>query len=143
MTELYKAHFTDSFAIHAILLAKRATRYSARRGYALNLVPDRFTNNVGAAFFYGMSNTASAFVQALREYMASLSADDTRVKKQADGLQGDPLHEHLLAGTPQPERQVLVAAQTALANKAPMHISYASAPPSPGAESPIIRRSRP
>lgn len=94
-------------------------------------------------------NTLAATKQAQQLHAKLLSPDDARVKKQADNMfkgehfvQGDPLHAHVLADTPVHERMALAAGQTAIANKQPMHMSYASAPPGAEKESPITRQSR-
>jgi hypothetical protein len=75
--------------------------------------------------------------------------DDTRVKKQVDGLfkgeqfiSGDALHEHVLAYVPEEEKAVLNAAQAAMANRAPMNITYASALQERLTEEPPTTRSR-
>jgi hypothetical protein len=93
-------------------------------------------------------NTASALVQALREHAASLSADDTRVKKQADGLfkgeqfiSGEALHKHVLANVPEEEGAVLNAAQAAIASHAPIS-HFASASRAGLTEEPPTTRSR-
>jgi hypothetical protein len=93
--------------------------------------------------------TPDALLKAQKLHSSLLSGDDTRVKKQADNMfkgehfvQGDPLHTNLLQNTPKNERVALAAGQTAIANKQPMHITYASAPPSAAKESPITRASR-
>jgi hypothetical protein len=79
--------------------------------------------------------TAATLTPAIQAHAESLSPDDTRVKKQADNLfkgehfqAGDELHTHILGNVPDNEKHVLSQAQNAIANRQPMHISYASAP---------------
>ena len=82
----------------------------------------------------GLKPTAAA-----KAHAAVLSDDDPRVRKQADGyvkgehfVEGDPFHEQLLSGLPYGkqghQRGLLAQAETAIADKSPMHISYISAP---------------
>jgi hypothetical protein len=74
-----------------------------------------------------------------KQHKALLSEDDPRVSKQADNLikgehfvEGDPYHDQLLEGLPYgkqgPQRQKLAQSETAIADHAPMHISYISSP---------------
>jgi hypothetical protein len=98
---------------------------------------------------YLKKGNREATLAAQHLHAATLSPDDTRVKKQADKMfkgehfvKGDPLHAQMLANTPKNERLALAAGQTAIANKLPMHITYASAPPTEEKESPITRASR-
>ena len=82
----------------------------------------------------GLKPTAAA-----KAHAAVLSDDDPRVRKQADGyvkgehfVEGDRFHEQLLSGLPYGkqghQRGLLAQAETAIADKSPMHISYISAP---------------
>jgi hypothetical protein len=94
-------------------------------------------------------NTAAGLQQALLDHTEALSPDDTRVRKQPDNLfkgehfqQGDPLHEQVLSNVPQQEKNVLGAAQTAIANRQPMHVTYASAPTQGLAQAPPTTKSR-
>jgi hypothetical protein len=96
-----------------------------------------------------LSQGTEGIKRAQRMHAKLLSPDDARVKKQADNMfkgehfvQGDPVHTAALANTPLPERVALAAGQTAIANKQPMHVTYASAPPAEGKQSPVTRQSR-
>jgi hypothetical protein len=105
--------------------------------------PESFTN-VRKLIGQG---TISGLSKAIKEHASSLSDDDIRVKKQADDffkgehfVPGDPLHETLLANTPATQKPILMASQQAIAQKRPMHITYASAPPPPGQIQPPTTR---
>ena len=105
--------------------------------------PESFTN-VRKLLGQG---TISGLSKAIKEHAASLSDDDVRVKKQSDNffkgeqfVPGDPLHENVLSNTPASQRPFLMAGQQAIAQKRPMHITYASAPPPPGQVQPPTTR---
>ena len=78
-------------------------------------------------------------VANLKQHAESLADDDPRVRKQKDGMfkgehfvAGDEVHDQAIAGLPGGhegrQRQILSAAEQAIADKSPMHISYLSAP---------------
>jgi hypothetical protein len=96
-------------------------------------------NNPGAANArvapHLAKGTVAGLDQAMKEHAASLSPDDARVHKGADGLfkgeyfqPGDALHEHVLGNMSPKQQQMLRAGEQAIANRQPMHITYASAP---------------
>ena len=106
------------------------TQFTGRPAGSTHGVP----NPDGPDAFAGMT-----MPQALKAHAAALSPDDPRVKKQADGyvkgehfVEGDVLHNDLLQGLPYGrqgrQRELLGQAETAIADKSPMHISYISAP---------------
>jgi hypothetical protein len=82
-----------------------------------------------------LTNSPEDLKKAMEAHAGALSEDDLRVQKMPDGYfkgeyfqKGDKLHQHVLANTPDTEKKVLDAAQESIANREPMHVTYASAP---------------